>query len=389
MLFCIREHQLFIAMKKYIFVTIFAVLTLLTVFILKHQWINKELLTSNDTSKKEVIASSNNYDEITKIIDKNGVKSSHSEKSITELIEDKSISLDKKVKVLWSMIEKYGLNSETGSILMEYMANIGPLTLTDELINVFDNASSHNKNLILLALKNSFFNVENDEFGIDREEAYDFMEKIQQFSLSRIQLISDGDSESNSHIIDLMVTTCPTDTVINQINDLQTKYGNNFFSSEDYAKIQSSIAASDVGLQADRFVSLFNEAEIEKDLQRKQLINTEIQFSIARLLLSNDINPYDSTTPESRYNIHDYLIKNKPSINDLGNTGLTYTEWAKAMILVSSNNQEDEINTQYNMIMETQDTREIAAIISINTEKISDELKKQGSINQILDTIYK
>lgn len=377
-----------VIVKKYIFVALFIVLGATLGFMIKNNKTeNKTTLESIGSTSKSPEDNPSSQDAIMQTIETKGIKSKQAENLLVNFIYDESTLLDNKVQALWSMIKIYGLNSENGSLLMEYLAALGPLILTDELIDAYNNADQNNKNLILQALKNAFFNIEEDKFNISREEAYKFMDKIQQFSLSQIRLITEGNSTSNRNIIDLMMTTCPTDVVVNEIDNLKSMYGDSFFTTEDYARIQSSIATSDVSLQADRLTSLFSEAEKTTKPEDKQTINTEIQFGVARLLLSDTLNPYNATTPDSRYKIQEYLTSHKPSVDDLGNTGLTYNEWAKAMIITSSQSKKDEADVQYRMIMNTQDAKEMAAIISLNDFQIINELKNKGDINQIISHI--
>ncbi|RXF01569.1 hypothetical protein [Pseudoalteromonas sp. PS5] len=139
------------------------------------------------------------------------------EAELIAILKDPTISRQDKINLLWMMVHQLGVETEQGLYVLEYMATLAPIELSEELAVLFTNASARAK-LGLLYVMESILRLDNTAAKVSAEH----LDQAKQQMLDTIsaQLVNvDNNVELGFSILETVVGYLPFDQAKLLIDD--------------------------------------------------------------------------------------------------------------------------------------------------------------------------
>ncbi|MEN8219984.1 MAG: hypothetical protein ABFS56_27275 [Pseudomonadota bacterium] len=317
-----------------------------------------------------------NHDNITEIDD-----------NIIDFIEDKDIPRIDKIYALWDVAAYFGIESDKGGYILDYLEALQPIELTGEFINSFLSDIPSAIKIQLLHLMRSNLGIEN----IDKQtpEQLQFIgeqsELIQK--LFTHQLKYGEDAEIVRETLLLYPSVVPAEEAVSVIRDLLST-GNNIISEQEIMSLSVEVAFASHETQAEFLPSLLDSLQSQDSSLNpvQQTLNeqlyTALQDKNAAQFINQDIKP----------RIADYVKAQEPNLS-IEDTTISieqinaYYSWVEAYASATSSNEFDKAKIITEMIINTDDPIRQASILVLAEQEVIENMQMNEYVNQVENDI--
>lgn len=168
----------------------------------------------NDGDKNKEILANNLVSKIKQSFGKKDMLDFEAE--LIAILKDPTISRQDKINLLWMMVHQLGVETEQGLYVLEYMATLAPIELSEELAVLFTNASARAK-LGLLYVMESILRLDNTAAKVSAEHLA--QAKQQMLDTISAQLVNVDNAELGFSILETVVGHLPFDQAKLLIDD--------------------------------------------------------------------------------------------------------------------------------------------------------------------------
>lgn len=271
---------------------------------------------------------------IKKIIDMKYADIAKLDKLMIAFLMDTNISRIEKIDGIWSMLNEIGFSSQKSEYLLDTLATLHPIELTDELMTVYTEQANHNIKMKIIAMLSSNMDIANPE--VQDEEKLDFIvEKIEdtQSFLKEKILTKENNKELLSEALHAYADISNAEDIQELLTSLKDEEGNTPLNRIEVSNILTEAAIATIEAQEEILPSLLEtmSKEATVNLQQKKAFNEMIMDSLNAGVLAT----------ESQKELDNYLKEQEPTLTlkqkSSTDTILKYYTWAKASAKIPNN----------------------------------------------------
>ena len=294
---------------------------------------------------------------------------------MNNFLMNKNIPRIDKINGLWSILKEIGFSSQRSEYLLDALATLLPIELTDDLIAVYKENHTPNIKIKLIMMLADNTTIVNPE--VQNEERLNFIiDKIvttQEFLKENVL-----QNESNSLIASEALHAYANISDAQDVQELMTSINEGTTKSslkkEELSSILTEVSVSTSNTQKEILLPMLESMQTDKTIkkqQKKDFTRTIIQTLNAGAL-----------TPEIQAEVSNYLKKQEPKLlskTKLSTTDISqYYDWAKANSKIKNNN----ISLK-NIALEENNPLKISSILLYGDEKTIQSIQEDPNADNI------
>jgi len=288
------------------------------------------------------------------------------DKKIISLLEDNTITRNKKIDGLWDLVLSFGISSEKGIYLLDYLSTLLPIELTDELISNYYSISDINTKMKLMDVLYTSLDIANPE--VQNEEQLNYIASqyliIQDFIYEQLSNTSNNDVFTTALSLYTKVASPEqTQEVITSV--LNGSYGDKNINKEQALNLMTESALSTYESQNYTLPSIISSLETE-------IVNDDVKKSFSQNII-NAINA-GIISDENKEQLSYYLKNQEPELyisKDIPIENMEeYYNWAKAITNLNSNTHTEIIQKLADKAISEDNLLKSSAIILYSDEDL-------------------
>ncbi len=312
-------------------------------------------------------------------------KVSELDNAIITFLKNKDISRLDKIRGLWSMIENFGISSNKGLFLLDYLGTLEPIELTDNLINIYcDQQDSVVKLKIIDVLVNSI-NIASPDIQDEKELAFIAGKSVSIESLLYDEVLNSTDEYMLSKTLMWYANVSSPERVQDIISIINNRDSNIKIEGKKLVPILTRVAISTQDAVENILPTIFASIDNGSFSQPEIEAFNETILSALNSDVCDNILMHSAT---KNYLIN-YLSKQEPKINlsnDISIYNLIdYHSWANANAKV---NDIDASEYFQDMVLANKNALKISSILLLYAdESFIQDIKQHTDIEDTYDTL--
>jgi len=293
------------------------------------------------------------------------------DKAMVDFLKDNTISRIDKINGLWRMVEKFDLSSNRGLYVLDYLATLLPLELTDNLIEAYDEQKDAKVQAKLMDIIHSSLSIANPE--VQDKEKLDFIiskyKDVQSFFHEKTMNSVDGKISMDA--LDYYVKIIPPEEAFEIFESLK----NDELQAKDLNKGELLSLMTETALSTDESQeTLFSEIlDSAKDSSLNKSEKSAFNQTVIEAL-NNDV-----LTENSREKLKPYMDDIEPSFSSETmkiDTSENYYSWVNAKAKVEGVETNEYLE---NFVNESEDSLKISSILLYSDNNLIEDIKNSDN----------
>jgi len=336
------------------------------------------LLDSNKTKSLKKITKLNTIDTLMKQF--TGESSfSDLDKAMVAFLKDNTISRIDKINGLWMMVEKFDISTNKGLYVLDSLATLLPIELTENLIAVYNEQTDLKVKAKVMEILSSSLNIANPE--VQDEERLNFI-------ISKYKEVESFFHEETMNSIDGKVSM---DALGYYVKIVPPEDAFEIFESLKNGELKAK------NLNKGKLLSLMTETALSTDESQKSLFSEILdsakdstldkkEKSAFNQTLIEALN-YDVLTEESREKVKSYIDEIEPSFASEVikiDASENYYAWVNAKAKVEGVESNKYLES---LVLESEDSLKISSILLYSDNNLIQNLKENEGNEQVLEQL--
>jgi len=336
------------------------------------------LLDSNKTKSLKKITKLNTIDTLMKQF--TGESSfSDLDKAMVAFLKDNTISRIDKINGLWMMVEKFDISTNKGLYVLDSLATLLPIELTENLIAVYNEQTDLKVKAKVMEILSSSLNIANPE--VQDEERLNFI-------ISKYKEVESFFHEETMNSIDGKVSM---DALGYYVKIVPPEDAFEIFESLKNGELKAK------NLNKGKLLSLMTETALSTDESQKSLFSEILdsakdstldkkEKSAFNQTLIEALN-YDVLTEESREKVKSYIDEIEPSFASEVikiDVSENYYAWVNAKAKVEGVESNKYLES---LVLESEDSLKISSILLYSDNNLIQNLKENEGNEQVLEQL--
>lgn len=297
------------------------------------------------------------------------------DKAMNALLMDKNTSRIDKINGLWALLNEIGFKAKEKSLyLLQSLATLLPVELTDKLISVYKESSDSDIKIELINMLSDNLDIANPEVQ-DKESLAFIIEKTKDIqTFLKENILNETDTRMASEALHAFSKVSETEDVQELIMTLEQMGNKAQLDKVELNNILTEAALSTEETQKDILPSMLN------TMQNNTTLNSQEKENFNQMMISS-INA-GVLTEEMQGEVSTYLANQEPVVAKTkevtSDTLFKYYNWAEASSKIQNNN----ISLK-NIVLESDNPLKVSSIIIYADEITIKNIKKNINVRDI------